>query len=114
MQSISTSTQNALQRLVDQCYPAERLKPANAAERQSAYAIVRSTPANEPALIIAAYTDRSAGAVRVLRPGGTGALEVVYDNPDAWLLPGGRCTIRLHDVDFDGHPEAFIYFQGVR
>ena len=84
MQSMPTSAQApALQQLVDQCYPVERLKPADAAERQSAYAVLRTTPANEPALVIAAYTDRSSGAVRVLRPYSAGALEVVYDNPEA-------------------------------
>jgi hypothetical protein len=29
-------------------------------------------------------------------------------------MPGGRCAIRLRDVDFDGQPEAFVSFQGVR
>jgi hypothetical protein len=103
-----------MQSIVDQFYPADRLKPADAAERQSAYAVLQQTSANDPSLVIAAYTNRSSGAVRVLRVAAGGVVKVVYDSPDSWLLPGGRCTIRLHDVDFDGQPEAFVYFQGVR
>lgn len=30
------------------------------------------------------------------------------------MLPGARCSIRLRDVDFDGQPEVFVSFHGVR
>ena len=39
---------------------------------------------------------------------------VAFDSPDSWVLPGARCAIRLRDVDFDGQPEVFVSFQGVR
>jgi hypothetical protein len=112
--SAAPLSSGALQPIVDQHYPETRLKPADAGERQSAYAVLRTTPANEAALIVAAYTDRTSGAIRVLRADGAGGLQAVWDQPDSWLLPGGRCTLRLQDVDFDGEPEIFAYFQGVR
>ena len=108
------SASGALQPILDQHYPTTRLKPADAAERQSAYAVLRTTASNEPALVVAVYTDRTSGVIRVLRADGTGGMQPVWDHPDSWLLPGGRCTIRLQDVDFDGEPEIFAYFQGVR
>jgi hypothetical protein len=39
---------------------------------------------------------------------------VAFDRPEAWSMPGSRCVIRLRDLDFDGQPEALVYFQGVR
>ena len=48
------------------------------------------TSGNEPALVVAAYTDRTSGAIRVLRADGAGGLQPVWDHPDSWLLPGGR------------------------
>ena len=64
--------------------------------------------------MLAGYTNRFAGALRLLRRSDGGAYRVSFDNPDSWVLPGARCAIRLRDVDFDGQPEVFVYFQGVR
>ena len=64
--------------------------------------------------MLAAYTTRTAGALRLLRRSDAGAYQVAFDSPDGWAMPGGRCTIRLRDVDFDGQPEAFVSFQSVR
>ncbi len=112
---LRAEVQNAdLQQVVDQFYPRDRLKPADASEQHSCYQVLATTPMNEPAVLIAAYTDRSNGAVRVLRRNGAGAFEVVFDNPATWLLPGTQCGIRMHDVDFDGQAEAIINFFGVR
>jgi hypothetical protein len=105
-----------LQEVVDRFYPADRLKPADAAERRSCLQVLDATGANEPAAVLAVYADRSNGAVRVLRRNDAGAFEPVYDHPPGWTLPGTRtrCVIRMHDVDFDGRAEAFVYFEGVR
>src|SRR6185503_13809490 len=104
-----------LQQTVDQFYP-ERLKPANQDERQSCYEVLRTTPANEPAVIIAAYADRLNGAVRVLQRNASGSLEIAFDSGDRWMLPGTRsgCTIDLYDLDFDGQQEALVSFRAVR
>ena len=110
----NTTQNTALQQVVDGFYPAERLKPADASERYSCFQVLASTPASEPSVIIAGYTDRANGAIRVLRRNTTGGFEVAYDNPDSWMLPGTRCNLRLHDVDFDGQPEALVNFLGVR
>ena len=103
-----------LQQAVDQFYPTERLNPSDASERYSCYGVLDGSSTEQPALVIAAYTDQSNGAVRVLRRNDAGVLEVVYDNPDVWMLRGTRCTVRLRDVDFDDEPEAFVYFRGTR
>jgi hypothetical protein len=102
-----------LQPVLDQFYPADRLKPLNAAERQSCSAPL-DAPGGGSSVLLAGYTNRSAGALRLLRRAADGPYRVTFDNPDSWLLPGSRCAIRLRDVDFDGQPEVFVYFQGVR
>jgi hypothetical protein len=104
----------ALRALVDRFYPAERLNPGSASERFACYQVLEATPLGEPALVIAAYTDRSAGAIRVLRRNASGAFEVAGDNPAGWVLPGSDCRIRLEDLDFDGRQEALVYFLGLR
>jgi hypothetical protein len=84
-------------------------------EQPSCTAVLREAAGNEPSLVLAAYAGQSSGAVRVLRWNASGALGVAFDAPASWALPGApRCTIRLQDVDGDGEPEAFVYFQGVR
>jgi hypothetical protein len=92
----------------------ERLHPTNDGERYACYQVLRTTPTNEPALVIAAYTDRSAGAIRVLRRTDSGTFEVADDSPDSWAFSGTDCRIRIQDLDFDGQPEAIVYFVGVR
>ena len=109
------ATQNSdLQQVVEQFYPFQRL--ALAGNLHSCHEVLDTTPTNEPSLIVAAYADRSSGAVRVLRRRDTGMVEVAFDHPETWRLPGARsgCAIRLQDVDFDGQPEVFVYFQGTR
>ena len=102
-----------IQPVLDEFYPADRLKPLTAAERQSCSAQL-DTSGGGPPVLLAGYTNRSAGALRLLRRSEGGAYRVAFDSPDSWLLPGARCAIRLRDVDFDGRPEVFVYFQGVR
>ena len=103
-----------LQRVVDRFYPLERLHPTNAEERYACYQVLETTPAQEPAVVLAAYTDRSAGAVRVLRRTADGTFIVAAENPGSWVLSGANCQIRLHDLDLDGRQEAIVYFLGVR
>ena len=104
----------ALRQAVDEFYPAERLKPSSASERYACYEVLERTPAGEPAVLLAAYTDRTTGAIRVLRRAAGGTFEVAHDNPPNWALPGTDCQVRLHDLDFDGRQEAIVYFLGVR
>jgi|SRR5687768_4444256 hypothetical protein len=103
-----------LQATVAEFYPADRLKPATAADRQSCSATLDAAGTSQPAVVLAAYTTRTAGALRLLRRTDAGAYQVAFDSPDGWAMPGGRCAIRLRDVDFDGQPEAFVSFQSVR
>lgn len=102
-----------LQALVDPFYPTDRLKPVTAAERQWCAAVL-SGPTGGPTAVIAGFTNRSSGAIRVLQRTDQGALAVTFDNPEPWVLPGARCTIRLRDVDFDDRPEVFVSFHAVR
>lgn len=102
-----------LQALVDPFYPTERLKPVTAAERQSCAAVL-SGPAGNPTAVIAGYSSRASGAIRILQRTDQGTLAVTFDNPEPWVLPGARCTIRLRDVDFDDRPEVFVSFHAVR
>jgi hypothetical protein len=102
-----------LQPTLDQFYPVDRLKPLTGAERQSCSAELPTGAGQLPA-VLAGYTTRSTGALRLLRRTGAGSFEIAFDSPDNWTMPGSRCAIRLRDVDFDGQPEAFVNFQGVR
>ena len=95
---------------VERFYP-ERLAPADEQERYACHQVVPS-PAGE--VVVAAYTDRAEGAVRVLRPDGAGGHAVAYDNPPDWDLGGRDCVVRLEDVDRDGTPEVFVYFFSTR
>jgi hypothetical protein len=102
-----------LQQVVDRFYP-ERLHPASPDERHSCFDVIETSPNRQPALVIAAYTDRTTGAVRVLRRNAGGAFEVVAENPDNWVLNGTDCGIRVEDLAFDDHQEAIVYFRGLR
>ena len=103
-----------LQPALDEFYPADRLKPATAADRQSCSAQLGAPGGGPARVLLAAYTTRTAGALRLLRRTEGGPYQVAFDSPDGWAMPGGRCAIRLRDVDFDGQPEAFVSFQSVR
>ena len=104
-----------LEQTVSQFYP-EHLKPVDESERQTCYATLSRTPANEPAVVLAAYADRTNGAVRVLQRNARGEMEIAFDGRDRWPLPGTRvgCAIGLYDFDFDGRQEALINFRAVR
>jgi hypothetical protein len=102
-----------LQPILDRFYPVDRLKPLTAAERQYCSAEL-ATGDGRPTAILAGYTTRANGALRLLRRTAAGTLDVAFDSPEAWSMPGSRCVIRLRDLDFDGQPEALVYFQGVR
>jgi hypothetical protein len=104
----------AVDSVVEAFYPTERLKPVSAAERQSCAAPLSQAQSGEPAFILAGYTDRASGAIRLLRRAPAGAYEVAFDHPDGWNLTGSRCTVRLRDLDLDGRPEVFVSFLGVR
>jgi len=104
----------AVQDAVDAFYPADRLSPSGPTERTSCYRILETSPGGDPMVVIAGYTDRRNGAIRLLQRNEAGEFAVAYDNPSTWMLAGARCAVRLQDVDFDGRPEALVNFQGVR
>jgi hypothetical protein len=52
-----------VQSIVDQFYP-ERLDPAGVEEKRSCYQVLQTTPAGEPDVIVAGYTDLSDAIVR--------------------------------------------------
>jgi hypothetical protein len=99
--------------VADRFLPAERVPVAAGESRQSCSAVLEEA-AGEPAVVLAAYTSRAAGAVRVLRRVADGTWSVVFDSPTAWQMPGTSCRVRLQDLDFDGRPEVFVYVAAVR
>jgi hypothetical protein len=105
-----------VQQAVDRFYPAERLNTADLADRRSCAQVLGTTPSGDPDIVIAAYADRDAGAVRVLRRAPAGEWALAAETAPEWMLPGTRtrCTIRLNDLDFDGQREVFVNFDGVR
>jgi len=96
----------AAEQLVARFFP-ERLLDGN--ERYACHQVMGGQD-GAPELIVAAYTNRNAGAVRVLRRGEAGEFEMAFENPGTWNLAGRDCVVRLDDVDLDGAPEAFVYF----
>ena len=101
-----------VQAIVDRFYP-ERLGALSAPEAFTTHAVLEGSDDN-PGMVLATYTNRAAGAVRVLARSAAGTWDVASESPEFLLLPGGRCGIRLVDLDFDGRPEALISFQATR
>jgi hypothetical protein len=106
-------TQEAVQAIVNRFYP-DQLLPSGDADRYATHAVAATAGPDDPSVIIAAYTDRSAGILRVLARNAAGTWEVAADTSETLLLPGGQCQLRLADLDFDGRPEALLYFQAPR
>jgi len=101
-----------VQAIVDRYYP-ERLGAVSGADSFAEWTVLEGTE-ETPSIVIAAYTNRTDGVVRVLARQPSGDLEAVAETPDFLALPGGRCNVRMLDLDFDGRQEIFVNFTGVR
>lgn len=114
MTQISAAQKIELLDVVDRFYPRDRLTAVfDPSDRLSGHEVL-ATEGDQPTVVIAAYTDRSNGAVRAMRRSAAGAWELAFDSPDTWAIPGRGCEIRLREVDFDDRPEAFVSFFGAR
>jgi len=96
--------------IVDRFVP-ERLGAAG--DRLATYKVLEQS-ATGPVVLIAAYTSRMGAAVRVLRRGAGGDFDLAAESAENWALAGNDSQIRLEDLDFDGRPEAIVYFLGGR
>lgn len=69
-------------------------------------AVFDAYPNGQPSTIMAAYTDGSAAALRVLRVSAGGV--ALLDEPRDLDLLGSRCALELIDVDGDGRHEVHL------
>jgi hypothetical protein len=94
--------------VVEEHYPSSRLKPQRGSDRRHCFQVLERDAAGAPLRIIAAYTDRARGVVRLLTRGGNGEFTVTYESPVSPYISGNGCEITLRDVDGDGERDVFL------
>ncbi len=96
--------------IVGQFYPASLTAfPDEFGGREQCFAVYDAEPSGAPRTIVAAYTNHTEAAIRVLRRGDAGF--AVVAEPDSGLdLSGVRCEISLEDADGDGRKEVRVDF----
>src|SRR5262245_30591498 len=115
MTQLSAAQKIELLDVVERFYPRDRLTNAfDPSERLSSYEILVAD-GNQPSVILAAYTDRTNGAVRAMRRNAAGTWDLAYDSPDTLVMNGRGSQVGLRDLDLDTLPEtAFVSFFGAR
>lgn len=106
-----------VQAVVDQLYPQTLVDQADPEgsggvplSRKSCFVVFDTFSDGTPQTIIAAYSNASEAAIRVLRAGPDRTYAVVYEPAD--LSPGGiNCLEELVDVEADGAKEVLIALQ---
>jgi VCBS repeat protein len=78
-------------------------------DRRQCYAVYDTEPSGAPRTIVAAYTNTSSAAIRVLRANGGGSFDVVAD-PQEFDFFGSRCEVTLPDLDNDGRRDIIVTF----
>jgi hypothetical protein len=101
------SDAQTVQSIVDQFYP-ERLHPAGTEERRSCYQVLRTTPAGDPDVIVAGYTDLSDAMVRLLTRNGSLGYLLSYESPTSISMVGITCSLATPDVDGNGQPDVVV------
>jgi hypothetical protein len=74
--------------------------------RKQCYAVLQTNSAGAPTVVLAAYTNLTSAAVRVLVPDGAGFR--VAAEPASDDLAGESCAVHAVDVNNDGVPEAHL------
>lgn len=77
--------------------------------RQQCFAVYDADASGAPRTIVAAYTNHTAAAVRVLQAR-AGGFEVVAEPASGLGLTGVWCDITLEDLDADGRKEILVDF----
>src|SRR5439155_10086148 len=72
-------------------------------------AVLDTLPSGSPRTIVAAYTNTSSAAIRVLQADATGQLRVAAE-PQGFDLFGSECKVELVDLDHDGHNDIVVTF----
>jgi hypothetical protein len=103
--------------IVEQFYPQRLVDLAERAgdtvvDRRQCYAVFDTQPSGAPRTIVAAYTNTSSAAVRVLRADAAGEFQVVAE-PQGYDFSGSNCDVKLVDLDNDGRNELFVTFSAM-
>ncbi len=99
--------------IVEEFYPQRLVDLARRAgedvARRQCHAVFDTLPSGAPRTIIAAYTNTSSAAIRVLRANASGTFDVVAE-PQGFDFFGSQCEIKLVDLDNDGRNDVVITF----
>ena len=106
--------QMTAQQIVDGLYPINRLSPGDVSDRRSCFRILSTTATGDPAVIVAGYTDRDDGVIRLIAGEPAAGYQVAYEVPLTYDLHGIECAIDLIDLDFDGRVELSVSFASSR
>jgi VCBS repeat protein len=81
-------------------------------DRNQCYAVFDALPSGAPKTVVAAYTNESSAAIRVLRSNASGGFEIAAE-PIEYDLSGEQCQVKLVDLDNDGRNEIFVSFSAM-
>jgi hypothetical protein len=108
-----TAQTSGVDAIVAQFYPQRLVEAGERAsetvERRQCSAVYDTQASGAPRTIVAAYTNTSTAAIRVLQADASG-FRVVASAPQSLDLFGGECEVRLLDVDHDGRAEIVVTF----
>jgi hypothetical protein len=101
----AVAQQPTVSAIVEQFYPASLTAfPDEIGGRQQCFAVYETDASGAPQTIVAAYTNHTEAAVRILRAG-SGGFYVAAEPPAGLDLSGVRCEVALEDIDADGRRE---------
>src|SRR5688572_17239520 len=106
--------QTTAQQIVDGLYPINRLSPGDVSDRRSCFRVLSTTATGDPAVVVAGYTDRDDGVIRLIAGEPAAGYQVAYEVPWTYDLHGTECAIDLIDLDFDGRVELSVSFTSSR
>lgn len=100
--------------IVAQFYPQQLVelaqKASDTVERRQCAAVYDKQASGAPRTIVAAYTNTSSAAIRILQADGSGGFRVTAAEPQGLDLFGEECEVKLLDLDRDGRPEIVVTF----
>jgi hypothetical protein len=111
---VPAGPQASVEQIVAGFYP-QRLaglaeEASETVERRQCHAVLDTQPSGGPQTIVAAYTNTSSAAIRVLQADGAGGFQIAAEPPANLDIFGSVCSITLDDLDGDGRKEIVVAF----
>ena len=106
----AVAQQPSVAAIVEQFYPTSLTAfPDEIGGRQQCFAVYETDASAAPQIIVAAFTNHTEAALRILRAG-SGGFHVAAETPAGLDLSGVRCEVVLEDVDADGLRDIRVDF----